>query len=269
MNFKEDIKTAINLSLQDQTNQQLYNEHINDLTCSFNKTICDLKNENNRIIQQMDINKKNPINLTCQICLEGIYNKNIHTNNCKHTYCIDCTRDHIKISINNSIIDIKCPKNGCNNYYTIGEIYNIVDYDTFEKYKRLQVILHNNIAKKEHKFVNCPNCDTFVMNNNKKTVKCYDCEHKFCFDCQINHKDMTCKKYIKKLEQWKKQNDNGDKLFKKIIKKYELKKCPKCKYLINKLPGCDHMHCGHCKKDFSWERQSQVKNLKKINLKSN
>merc|ERR1712232_1393048 len=30
------------------------------------------------------------------------------------------------------------------------------------------------------------------------------------------------------------------------------KLCPSCGIMVSKGHGCDHVHCGHCKHDFTW-----------------
>jgi len=43
-----------------------------------------------------------------------------------------------------------------------------------------------------------------------------------------------------------------DKLFQKISKKYNLKKCPYCHIVTNKNGGCNYMKCYYYNKDWCW-----------------
>ena len=60
------------------------------------------------------------------------------------------------------------------------------------------------------------------------------------------------------LEQWKKENEQADTKFQQLCererKRGKTKQCPKCKNMITKNGGCDHMHCTKCKLHFSWKK---------------
>lgn len=193
----------------------------------------------------------------CSICFDLLTKENTHINKCNHIFCIECIRKHITLSINNNILNISCPNVKCKYIYSFIDIYQIVTCDIFEKYKRFIMKNDKRFRKKnnKNKMVACPNCESGVMYNNKKNVRCYECDYKFCFKCQVKHKKITCKKYKK----WKKKNDNRNKLFGKFIKKKIYKHCPDCKIIISKKDGCDNMICRYCGKDFRWDKAKKVK----------
>ena len=109
---------------------------------------------------------------------------------------------------------------------------------------------------------------------------CPECTSKFCLNCPVmggrgkvgpghnTQKGETCQNVldeIKKskekqrlLEQWKKENEQADVKFQQLCererKRGKTKRCPKCKTMITKNGGCDHMHCTKCKKHFSWKK---------------
>ena len=55
------------------------------------------------------------------------------------------------------------------------------------------------------------------------------------------------------LYSWAKQMSQGQ---------VNAQKCPKCKILIQKSSGCDHMHCPRCKNDFCYRCGGTLKSLK-------
>ena len=274
---KNKLMAQPNLELIHANIESVHRKRMRDVySCLENKIKSELTNEANRILEQKNRNEPDGLNIfeseqhdeqhnqqECGICYDTLTDKNIHTNQCGHSFCVNCIRDHITISINNNNLDITCPSTSCQSIYDIGEIYKIVGYDTFEKYKNFLVIKHNGMVKKKLKIVRCIKCNSGIMKNNKNNnVVCYECGYKFCFDCQIKHTGISCKKYIK----WKNKNKNRDKYFKKYLKNMIFKKCPECKILINKKGGCNHVTCENCGVGFFWSDRKKIKKIKSLDL---
>ena len=69
--------------------------------------------------------------------------------------------------------------------------------------------------------------------------------HKFCSKCLKNwHGNEKCKNEVDKdFEKWK----NAKKV----------KKCPRCKFYIEKNEGCNHMTCTSCRYEWCWICQKE------------
>ena len=86
-----------------------------------------------------------------------------------------------------------------------------------------------------------PDCDSYALKNGKnKYVSCIKYRHKFCFNClKAWHGDKEC--------------DNSlDNSFKKWRDSNTVRRCPKCKYFIEKDEGCNHITCYNCRYQFCW-----------------
>lgn len=103
---------------------------------------------------------------------------------------------------------------------------------------------------------------------------CPMCQQAYCLNCKANGgkigpaHDLTClqrleqlertKEERQKLEEWKKENAMGDVRFQELMRtesqKGATKPCPKCKRLITKNGGCDHMHCASCNHSYNWSQ---------------
>ena len=85
-----------------------------------------------------------------------------------------------------------------------------------------------------------PDCESFAKKGNNKYVKCIENKHQFCFN---------------RLKKWN-GNENclidKDKSFENWRNTSKAKRCPKCKYFIEKIDGCNHMTCTYCKYEFCW-----------------
>ena len=85
-----------------------------------------------------------------------------------------------------------------------------------------------------------PDCESYAEKGKNKYVKCKQNNHQFCFNCLKNwHGNEKCKiDTDKSFENWKDSS--------------KVKRCPNCKYFIEKTQGCNHMTCIYCKYQFCW-----------------
>ena len=193
----------------------------------------------------MDHNKKKVIEY-CVVCEEKLTEEEKKDNNligCKHICCNDCYYEFLKEKINSNFIEaIKCPQKYCESKLHDDLIEKILyrDIPLLDKYKKLQMkrqlMLNPNIQ-----LCPFPDCDSYAKKeNDNKYVSCIKNKHKFCFIC---------------LKDWhgnKKCDDKVDKSFEKWRDSYKVKRCPKCKFFIEKNEGCNHITCCNCKYQFCW-----------------
>ena len=156
--------------------------------------------------------------------------------------------EYIKSKINNNKIDnINCPNNRCDNIisdYFIEQFLIKKDIPLLDKYKKFknknQLIINPDIQ-----LCPFPDCESYAKKNKKnKYVTCMK-GHKFCSKCLKNwHGNEKCKNEVDKdFEKWK----NAKKV----------KKCPRCKFYIEKNEGCNHMTCTSCRYEWCWICQKE------------
>jgi len=98
----------------------------------------------------------------------------------------------------------------------------------------------------------CPilTCSNAIVSKEKdiaesKIVYCYKCGFRFCFNCRREfHGENECSA----------EEREDDKHFQLYLEnqKNKTKLCPKCKIIISKNDGCNHMTCSVCKHQFCW-----------------
>ena len=201
------------------------------------------KNGNKQNDVNVYIQKSN--NKICIICGENLKPSEVRRNKlkCKHLACTDCYYEYIKEKINsNKFLDIKCPQEDCQQIIQYNMIVQILvnDKALLEKYnkliKRNQLMLDPNIQLCPY-----PDCESYAKKTKNKYVKCIEKKHKFCFIClkdwhgKIPCKDSTLTNSLNVLE-----------------KNNQVKRCPKCKFFIEKGEGCNHMTCSNCGYQFCW-----------------
>ena len=190
------------------------------------------------------------MNEECLICSNILTQEEVNNNfiGCFHGFCDGCFCDYFKEKINSNIIEIKCPEKNCNNMipnYFIEEKL-IKDIPLLSKYKNLivkrQLQLDPNV-----KFCPYPNCDSYAIKKDTNSVSCIHNGHKFCFNC---------------LNYW---HDKGKctidiyNFYKKWKTSKKIKRCPRCKYLIEKNEGCNHITCFNCKYEWCWICKNEYK----------
>ena len=181
----------------------------------------------------------------CIICNEALTDEEMKNNllECRHFFCDDCYYEFIKEKINSNFIEgIKCPDKSCETKLFDDFIENKLSKDIplLEKYlklkKKRQLMLDPNIQ-----LCPFPDCDSYAKKeSNSNYVSCIKYHHKFCFNCLKDwHGKKKCEnKLDKSFENWR-DSDN-------------VKRCPKCKYFIEKNEGCNHITCVNCRYQFCW-----------------
>ena len=200
---------------------------------SFSSNNSSNKSENKKIVKN------------CLICGEALTDEEMSNNllECRHFFCDDCYYEFIKEKINSNFIEgIKCPDKFCEiklyDDFIENKLYK--DIPLLEKYMKLkekrQLMLDPNIQ-----LCPFPDCDSYAKKeSNSNYVSCIKYHHKFCFNCLKDwHGDKKCEnKLDKSFENWR-DSDN-------------VKRCPKCKYFIEKNEGCNHITCVNCRYQFCW-----------------
>ena len=184
------------------------------------------------------------INNKCLICEEKLTEQEKEDNliQCFHIFCNNCYYNFLKVKIDSNYIEgIKCLYAGCDTrlYENFIEKKLLIDIPLLEKYKKLnrkrQLMLNPNIQ-----LCPFPDCESYAeKKGEKKYVSCKK-GHEFCFNClKAWHGNKEC-------------DTSVDKSFEKWRDSDKVKRCPKCKYFIEKNEGCNHITCYNCKYQFCW-----------------
>ena len=253
-NFEEDKTDYLNLNKRPKVTIQntitleknSYREEIKSESSSesrpYNINVNLNNSERNKIVNNDD--DKIEMNECCLICENKLTSEELDYNfiECFHGFCDSCYYDYLKEKIiNNDVEYIKCPQKGCNTILNDNFIQNhlLSDIPLLEKYikfkQRKQLAKDPNIQLCPY-----PNCESYANKNPKSLfVTCLE-GHKFCFNCLKDwHENEKCKiENDKKFENWRNSR--------------KVKRCPKCKYFIEKNEGCNHMTCRNCKYEWCW-----------------
>jgi hypothetical protein len=170
---------------------------------------------------------------------------------CSHQYCRECLQGYFNNCINDGkVLDITCPAPGCTSAVEYHHVRGVVTEEIFNKYEEFAFIAALN-ADPSVKWCPKPGCGNALIgdpDNPRCQCTSPECRYEFCFLCSEPwHADATCDEY----QQWKVDNGLTDSKFSNWAKK-NTKKCPKCKTMIEKIAGCNHMTCTNCRFEFCW-----------------
>ena len=224
-------------------NQDDNNENNNIIINNNNRNILiddDEKEEEKE--EDIDPNK-------CPICMDDFENP-VEIEKCKHKFCFECFDSYLVNLINTNNIDkIPCPKNKCLNKELTEEFFSqYLSEQEYFKYRQFKS--KNEIARDAKKFF-CPYCDSYAQIEGN--IEDYDSNNpnykKSILKCKNGHEFCSCGRPIHENECY-----HDEKEFKDLISNEQIKKCPKCGFLIKKIRGCNHMTCGNpiCKYEFCW-----------------
>jgi len=225
----------------------------------------------------------------CNICLEDVEGWiGYSLEKCNHRFCTVCLAALVKsntgaTTTSGTTTNIPCPQVGCQETLTLPDIRYIFQNDLPAWHAFSDSIsmamLENEIAK-GGSTRRCPGelcnytfCyETAVGQTEGRKFTCPQCAASFCLTCKANRglvgpaHEGSCTERIQqlqqqaeerqKLEDWRRDNSQADARFTELIQRESrqgiTKPCPKCKQMITKNGGCDHMKCSKCRHDFSW-----------------
>ncbi|KAJ9567848.1 hypothetical protein OSB04_003814 [Centaurea solstitialis] len=196
-----------------------------------------------------------PLN-TCKICLESHESwKMFRNSTCSHSFCYECTSKHATTKIQENNNTIKCPALNCDSTLDFNAVRLIVPKDVLIKWDET---LCESMILESHKLY-CPfaNCSVLLVNDDVGITKidCPVCKRAFCAVCRVPwHSEFSCKEF-EKLNS-KKKGKKDDEMTVALAKKKKWKKCPKCKFFVEKAEGCLHITC-RCKYEFCYNCRSK------------
>ncbi|XP_075516791.1 E3 ubiquitin-protein ligase RSL1-like isoform X1 [Primulina tabacum] len=188
----------------------------------------------------------------CEICLENKESWQMFENDkCLHSFCYECTSNHVISKIRENLKIIPCPALYCKTILNFEACQMMVPDDILVKWHELLCLSLIPDSQKLY----CPflDCSALLVNDSGavlKKIECVSCKRSFCAECHVPwHSEFTCKEFQKLYA--RKGRGKDEKIVKKLAEKKNWMKCPKCKMYIEKAEGCAHMTC-RCEHEFCY-----------------
>lgn len=186
----------------------------------------------------------------CPICFEEVTAEENASLTCNHVVCKSCAKDYMTSLINDARVDSEtftCPGEDCACEYNPYHVLELCGESALEKYIRFKVDKKFEISPYA---VYCANkkCGKLLVSNpDTRKVVCTnnDCQKKTCSYCKKRYHIGPCRLRFR-------VKSSNDYKFKMYVLRVGAKHCPRCKAVIEKTQGCNHMTCGKCRFEFCW-----------------
>uniref|UniRef100_A0A5B7B0H7 RBR-type E3 ubiquitin transferase n=1 Tax=Davidia involucrata TaxID=16924 RepID=A0A5B7B0H7_DAVIN len=179
----------------------------------------------------------------CEICLDNKEGWQMFRNeSCSHSFCYDCTSKHIMAKIQANIKTITCPGVDCKSVLDFNACRLMIPKDILAQWDESlckSIIIESQILY-------CPfrDCSAMLVDDSDEVIreiKCPACRRSFCALCRVPwHLEFTCEEF-QKLNV--KEKGGEDEMVEELAKKKNWRKCPHCKYYVEKTEGCLHITC--------------------------
>ena len=205
-----------------------------------------------------------------QICLcESSPAEAVRLSACAHEFCVDCFSQYVQSRVSDGQVlgtQLVCPAvhpHRCGISIVPQDVRRCLDTSAMARYERLTLKL---LAESEEDLGTCPNasCPFIFALPDKGHVQHFDCplckkcalhshgpscapsphlrwlaRRSFCLNCRCDwHDGLDCEEYKAILG----DTQAGDEAFSLYAHKQQLRQCPKCKFFVEKVSGCDAMH---------------------------
>lgn len=179
---------------------------------------------------------------TCPLCFEEP--TQAFTLACQHVYCTGCLKHTLISAIDGKSIPICCIGNDgrCNVPIPLPVIERFISPARLTQMLENSFRVHLEQRPNELRFCPTPDCTQIyrVSKEDSAVIQCPACLIETCSHChQPPHHELSCEENALNgsksgqellLERWAKGTSN-------------VKKCPDCGIFIEKIDGCNHIHC--------------------------
>ncbi|CAI9261548.1 unnamed protein product [Lactuca saligna] len=189
--------------------------------------------------------------IICKICLENQESWQMFTNStCSHSFCYTCTRKHATTKIHESKNTITCPELNCKSTLDPNTLRQIIPKETLIKWD--EHLCESMILESQKLYCPFADCSVLLINDDISitNIDCPVCRRAFCAVCRVPwHSEFSCKEFGKLKSKRKGKRD--DDMAIALAKKKKWKKCPMCRFFVEKSEGCLHITC-RCEYEFCY-----------------
>ncbi|KAI3856518.1 hypothetical protein MKX03_028360 [Papaver bracteatum] len=173
----------------------------------------------------------------CEICMDTKPKTETRntTEKCSHIYCSECISKHIAEKIKENNTQITCPEFDCKEMLEPHLCRDIIPGKVFDRWDK--VLCESLVLFTEKVYCPFKDCSAMLVNDDDGVIireaECPHCRRLFCAQCKVPwHSDLDC-------------SDGGkeDMLLFNLAEKKKWKRCPSCRFYVERRDGCPHIIC--------------------------
>ncbi|KAK1758198.1 hypothetical protein QBC47DRAFT_134021 [Echria macrotheca] len=169
----------------------------------------------------------------CTICCESIEVSRIIWLDCGHGHCDECLREYVRFSVRQLFFR---PAQCCRKDIRPGLLRHVLlnSSDEMIAYRKLL----DEFQAPDRVYCANAKCGAFIPRAlwHGKKASCRVCRVNTCINCNGRFHFTACKEPVYR-------NIYADKAFQKLRKMMGWQRCPRCRRVIEKNQGCNHMSC--------------------------
>lgn len=187
-------------------------------------------------------NSKNDL-FVCGICTETkASNESFSIQGCSHIYCTDCVVKYVAAKLEENITSICCLETECQGFLEPEYCRDILPHDLFARWG---TALCESVILGDQKFY-CPykDCSILLIDDGEEFIvesECPSCRRMFCAQCKVPwHAGIECDVFKELNED---EREKEDIMLMKVAQNENWKRCPNCRYYVEKKDGCLYIKC--------------------------
>ncbi|KAJ0249309.1 RING/U-box superfamily protein [Hirschfeldia incana] len=199
---------------------------------------------------KLDYKPAEPFKTLCMICMDEKSPSDIFRGSCTHYYCTECTVRYVTTKIEENIAMIKCPDVECTRLLEPNSCRGIIPGDVFERWDK--ALCESLILSSDKVYCPFEDCSAMMVVDDDDQgggevaeTECPSCHRLFCARCKVKwHAGIRCEEFQRVGNTGKKKNsDEEDAMLIQMAKNKQWRRCPSCKFYVEKIDGCVHMRC--------------------------
>ncbi|XP_015955045.1 E3 ubiquitin-protein ligase RSL1 [Arachis duranensis] len=179
----------------------------------------------------------------CKICTETkSLVESFCVTGCHHSYCNDCVILYVGSKLQENVINIRCPVPGCKGLLELEDCREILPKEVFDRWG--MAMCEAVVVEGERFYCPFKDCSALMINDGRELVRqseCPNCRRLFCAQCKVAwHDGIGCDEF-QTLN--KDEREKEDIMLMNLAKTKKWRRCPMCKYYVEKSEGCMYMKC--------------------------
>ena len=187
----------------------------------------------------------------CPVCYDNIDQP--YRLACGHPYCYSCLRHFLVTASDTKQFPLSCmgDEGKCGLPIPLPVIQRFLAPVQFKRLLEVSFLDHLDRNPEKFRYCTTPDCPevySLESDSGNGIFQCRSCFVSICVSCREDHDGFSCDEWKiereaeaqgKLLDGWAENNTN-------------VRKCPKCKIMIEKNGGCNHMTCPKCQAHICW-----------------
>lgn len=201
-----------------------------------------------------------PSSFFCKICMDAPSDADMFTNGvCSHSFCRGCLGRYVGEKVKENILTVNCPEVNCRSILEPQSFRGMIPREVLDRWEAAvceAAILSLNP-------IYCPfkDCSAALVVDEEdggvgalRQAECPHCSRLFCASCKVGwHAGLSCAEF-QRLGADERRSE--DLLLMEVAQKEGWRRCPKCKFFVEKTAGCLHITC-RCGYEFCYGCGSQ------------